>query len=269
MTALPALAPGVRLVVVSPHLDDAVLSIGATLAHLAHHQVRVEVLTVFGGDPEQHRAPGASNRRAGFPTTGEAARVRRAEDDVACGRLGVQARRLPFDDDEAAPRDAALLRPALADALRGADVVLLPGSPLVHPDHVLVSRVAATQVSAGTAVGLYVEQPYATWQALSRRGIARPTPVVPVDAQRRPLAPTAMMWSRSGACWSCRRRKLAAAGAYRSQLAVLRRWPRLRISAHELLERGERIAWPAAVPDYPKRTNVAAIRRRGSTRTGR
>ncbi len=244
MTAPEVPAPGARLVVVSPHLDDAVLSTGAWLAHLAHSGVHVEVLTAFGGDPDQDRAAGAANRRAGFTTTGEAARVRRAEDDEACARLGVHARRLPYDDDEATPRDPAVLGPALGAALRGADVALLPGFPLVHPDHVFVARAAAAHVPAGTAVGLYVEQPYATWQALSRRGSARAAPVVPSDADGRPLAPDATTWCRADACWSCRRRKLAAAGAYGSQLAVLRRWPRLRISAHELSTGGERIAWP-------------------------
>jgi LmbE family N-acetylglucosaminyl deacetylase len=235
---------GQRLVVVSPHLDDAVLSIGASLAHLARRGVEVEVLTVFGGDPASALEAGASNRRAGFTTTGEAARVRRHEDDRACARLGVRARRLGFDDDEAVPRDRAAIRAALEQQVRGADVVLLPGGPLVHPDHVLVAELTASSLGGGGTAGLYREQPYATWQALGRRG-GRPWRTTP------PTAPPSFaarwgqaVWQRSGRCPRCQARKVAAAGAYRSQLAVLRRWPRLRIAAHEALTCGERISWP-------------------------
>ena len=40
-----------RVVVVSPHLDDAVLSLGATMAHAIESGAKVEVLTVFGCEP--------------------------------------------------------------------------------------------------------------------------------------------------------------------------------------------------------------------------
>ena len=48
---MPAADPRLlgRLVVVSPHLDDAVLSLGATLAHAVESGATVEVLTVFAG----------------------------------------------------------------------------------------------------------------------------------------------------------------------------------------------------------------------------
>ncbi len=236
---------GERLIAISPHHDDAVLSVGATLAHLADAGVDVHVLTVFSGDPTQDRAPGASNRRAGFMTTGEAARARRREDDEACALLGVHTIRLPFDDDEASARDPDAIGAALQTQLVAADIVLLPGSPLVHPDHLLVARVAAARHAAAHSLGLYLEQPYATWQALSRSSVsslsrgrrsAPPAPLVdagPVD------------WQRSVSCLRCRLRKLAAMGAYRSQLKVLRRWPRGRIAAHEMLAGGERVAWPS------------------------
>lgn len=231
-----------RLLVLSPHLDDAVLSVGATMAHLARRGVRVEVVTVFGGDPRQDRDPGQSNRRAGFSSTGEAARVRRREDDAACAVLGVHPTRLSFDDDEASARDADAVGEAVAPLLSAADLVLLPGGPLLHPDHLLAATAAAARVPAAVPVGLYLEQPYATWQALSR-GSRRPSgttsPVLPACR-------TAPDWGPSGRCPRCVRRKLAAMGAYRSQLRVLRRWPRARVLGYELLAGGERVAWPAA-----------------------
>lgn len=214
------------------------------MAHLADRGVHVLVLTVFGGDPHRDREAGVSNRRAGFTTTGEAARVRRSEDDVACERLGVRPVRLPFDDDEASPRDRAAVADALGPALRHADVVLVPGSPLDHPDHLLVAGLAAACCPPSTPVGLYLEQPYASWRAVSRRG-GRPWRTAVPDAPAvLPQQGREPGWQRSGASLRCHRRKLAAAGAYRSQLRVLRRWPRLRIAAHEALARGERLAWP-------------------------
>ena len=203
----------------------------------------VRVLTVFGGDPARDREPGASNLRAGFGSTGEAARARRREDDAACASLGVQPVRLAFDDDEASVREPAALRAALRPALRDAQVVLVPGSPLQHADHLLVAGVTEACVPAGAVLARYLEQPYATWQALSRpagRGRA------PAPETGRAVAVAG--WSRSSACWRCQRRKLVAVGHYRSQLAVLRRLPRLRVAAHELLSRGERIAWPTSGP---------------------
>lgn len=248
---VPTLKPtqGEHLVVISPHLDDAVLSVGATLAHLAKRGVDVLVLTVFGGDPRQEREPGDSNRRAGFATTGEAARARRIEDDAACACLGVHPLWLPFDDDESSARDAAAIGAALGPTLRSADMVLLPGSPLVHPDHLLVARLVAEHAEAGTPLGLYLEQPYAAWQALGRRSgtpwrttVPAAPIVVPVLGGGEPV------WRRSPACPRCQHRKLTAAGAYRSQLVVLRRWPRLRIAAYESLAGGERVAWPSYAP---------------------
>lgn len=236
---------GEQLLVVSPHLDDAVLSLGATLAHLARRGVDVRVLTVLGGDPDTDRPAGASNRRAGFTTTGEAARTRRAEDDLACARLGVRPLRLPFDDDESAPRDPQALTAALAPSVRAADVVLVPGSPLTHPDHLLVARLAAACRAPAAAPGLYLEQPYAAWHALARTG-GRPWRTAVPDAPAvLPAADDAAGWERSGACPRCQRRKVAAEAAYGSQLRVLRRWPRARIAVHELLARGERVAWPS------------------------
>lgn len=236
--------PGDNLVAISPHLDDVVLSVGATLAHLAHTGVRVRVLTVFSGDPDQERVSGASNRRAGFATTGEASRVRRREDDEACARLGLHAVRLPFDDDEASARDLDAIRVAVEPHVSDADFVLIPGSPLLHPDHLLVSRLVVARLVPARTAALYLEQPYATWQALSRSGgisalRSRTTPPMAPSVDAGPVE-----WGRPPSCRRCRVDKLAAMGAYRSQLKVLRRWPRGRIAAYELMAGGERIAWP-------------------------
>lgn len=132
-----------RVVVVSPHLDDAVLSLGASLRRAVRHGARVEVLTVLAGMPASPRPAGPSTARAGFATTGEATRVRRGEDERACQTLGVSPVWLSFPDD---PHDGLRVTQDVARALgarlAGCDAVLLPGFPLMHRDHVWVSRLA-------------------------------------------------------------------------------------------------------------------------------
>src|SRR3712207_8859213 len=73
-----------RVAVVSPHLDDAVLSLGASMHAAARRGARVEAVTVLAGDPASTTPADDSNRRAGFATAGEAARLRREEDRRAC-----------------------------------------------------------------------------------------------------------------------------------------------------------------------------------------
>ena len=158
-----------RIVVVSPHLDDGILSIGASIATWSRAGAAVEVLTVLGCDPDSGAPSGGWDRRGGFATEGESARARRDEDRRACGAVGATPVWLPFgstdyerhgDDDD--------VRRAVAGAITGANVVLLPGFPLSHPDHEWLMRTVAARVIHGCRVGLYVEQPY------SRRGSDEP-----------------------------------------------------------------------------------------------
>jgi LmbE family N-acetylglucosaminyl deacetylase len=153
------LPPGRKIVVVSPHSDDAVLSLGAAIASWVRRGVVVELLTVLALDPESQAPAGGWDERAGFATESEAAVRRRDEDRRACAILGASASWLPFGsvDYERHGEDDDV-RAAVGAALTGADAVLLPGSPLSHPDHVwLVRALAETPLPV---VGLYAEQPY-------------------------------------------------------------------------------------------------------------
>jgi len=153
---------GRRIVVVSPHLDDGVLSLGAAMAAWARSGARVELLTVFACDPESLVASGGWDERAGFRTEGNAAIARRAEDARACALLGVTPAWLTFgsvDFDRRGDEDD--VRAAVQERVDGADVVLLPGYPLTHPDHEWLLRTLAGAQLGAAAVGLYAEQPYA------------------------------------------------------------------------------------------------------------
>jgi LmbE family N-acetylglucosaminyl deacetylase len=102
-TAAPDLDPvelGRRVIVLSPHLDDAVFSLGATIAREARTGVQVTVLTVFGGDPESSTRAGDWDRDAGFATEGEAVASRRREDHRACSVLSVAPLWQPFPDEQ-------------------------------------------------------------------------------------------------------------------------------------------------------------------------
>jgi LmbE family N-acetylglucosaminyl deacetylase len=156
----PAETPLRRIVVVSPHLDDGVLSLGASIASWSRAGAQVELLTVLACDPDSDAAVGGWDRRGGFATEGESARARREEDRRACAAVGATPVWLPFGSvDYERHGDEDGVRLAVADAVDGADIRILPAFPLTHPDHEWLVRTLAMEPDArGTA--FYAEQPY-------------------------------------------------------------------------------------------------------------
>jgi LmbE family N-acetylglucosaminyl deacetylase len=193
------------VVVLSPHLDDAVLSIGAWIARLVRDGRRVEVWTAFTRQPDLTGVP-----RSWRPFGDYAARL--AEDDEALDILGAGSRRLGLPERiwrEPRPR-------SLAGAFRGptgtegfeclpaltatiAEVLARPGVELYaplgvgqHTDHV---EVALAAIQAGLAcdalhrVGFY-EDFYALGEAFRRRHpVTRtlPDPVFESPSRAAPL----------------------------------------------------------------------------------
>jgi len=195
VTALQSLAThGQRAVVVSPHLDDGVLSLGASIASWSRAGAAVELLTVLGCDPDSTAPAGGWDRRSGFATEGESARARREEDRRACALVGATPVWLPFGSgDYERHADEDDVRKAVADTLDGADLVLVPGFPLTHPDHEWLVRTLVSDFQPDTGLGpgrtrLYSEQPYTrrvgmqphlpAWLAeLVGRAVFEPVPV--------------------------------------------------------------------------------------------
>ena len=154
--------PARRIVVVSPHLDDGVLSLGAAMSAWGREGARVELLTVLACDPDSTAPAGGWDRRAGHATEGESARARRDEDRRACEHLGVTPRWLPFGSvDYERHGTEGEVREAVLEVVGGAAEVLLPGFPLSQPDHVWLARLLDGLDREPTRVGRYVEQPYA------------------------------------------------------------------------------------------------------------
>jgi LmbE family N-acetylglucosaminyl deacetylase len=144
--------------VVSPHLDDAVLSLGQFMA--AEHVERV--VTVFAG-VIQGDALSAYDESCGFTTSREAMETRRAEDMAAMHVLDVPAVEhlsfrdvqyrspRPFDEcDKIAGTIAELVDP---------DVHTFVPLGIGHPDHALVTACTLATVRWGELL-LYEELPY-------------------------------------------------------------------------------------------------------------
>jgi len=131
--------PGVldKLVVVSPHLDDAVL--GTSNLLFAHPGSTV--VTVFAGRPEQYpEPPGPWDALGGFRTGDDVVAARRLEDARAMEVTGSSPLWLDFPEHTYLPPaerpTPAEVAPALADAVlsAGATSVFLPMG-LANPDH--------------------------------------------------------------------------------------------------------------------------------------
>lgn len=171
-------------IVLSPHLDDAALSIGGTIARFTAAGEPTLVLTIAAGSPPPDAIPSpfaASLHRAWGVTAPGAVARRRREDEAAMAILGAEAQRL--DQLDAIYRlparydtEAALLgEPAAEDRLEIelADqlasilaaspraLVLAPLAVGGHVDHRVVHRVAIDLARRGRDVGFYEDLPYA------------------------------------------------------------------------------------------------------------
>ena len=180
----------VRRVVVSPHLDDAVLSAWSALSEGGAH---VAVVTVFAGVPPRDTPLSAWDRHTAAEGAAELVLRRREEDASALGVCEVGHIHLDFLD--VVYRSAAVPRAAIVAALRDvvaeADEVWVPGGVGGHPDHLATARAALDAVGAGT-VRMYADLPYAfrDW-ALALETVGEDASPRWLDAvlQTAPLAP--------------------------------------------------------------------------------
>ncbi|MFC4278559.1 PIG-L deacetylase family protein [Achromobacter aloeverae] len=122
-----------RLLVISPHLDDAVLSCAWAMGHSGE----AVAATLLAGEPEGDPPLTPWDRRCGFASARQAMQARRREDRAAVGQLGAVARQLDFLDAQYGPthteKDLAAAILALLMEI-GPDTVLLPLG-LYHSDH--------------------------------------------------------------------------------------------------------------------------------------
>jgi LmbE family N-acetylglucosaminyl deacetylase len=153
-------SPNGALVVISPHLDDAVLSVGQVLGG----SPGAVVITLLAGVPDGD-AVTDYDRGCGFTSSRQAMRQRRAEDRRALAILGAEACHLDFlprqyeDDagDEAMVRELAARIAALEPSAVAGPVGIM------HPDHERVARLwprAVRQAAGAVPLHAYEELPY-------------------------------------------------------------------------------------------------------------
>lgn len=146
------------ITIISPHLDDAVLSLGD---FLARNEVPVSVVTVLAGIPGFLPLT-KYDFDCGFSSGAEAMGRRRVEDKDALAFLRCEAHHLDFLDmqygiEQNPEQIKAALKPHLDMAFGPVYVPL----GLVHPDHELVARCAMEMLlpQEGREIFVYEDAP--------------------------------------------------------------------------------------------------------------
>jgi LmbE family N-acetylglucosaminyl deacetylase len=234
-----------RIVILSPHLDDAVLSCW----HVLDGPGDVEVVNVFAGVPPAGSATGWWDRAGGSGDSARAVRARLDEDRAALAVAGRRSVNLDFLDAQYRRngQDGDVLAAALRERLPSSTLVYVPAAfagagrgelfsvhrDAPHPDHAAVREAARALAAAGYEIVLYADLPHASVGT----GDAWPGSAPELDGiapEAHCLAPDAFG------------RKLRAVREYRSQLDLLERMFGRRLDDPLLL--GHEVVWrpPAA-----------------------
>ena len=173
----------------SPHLDDAVFSVGGTLARLADRGWRVMIATVFTRSvPEPHGFALACQLDKGLGADVDYMALRRDEDAAACTVIGAETRWLDFAE---APHRGYENAAALFGDVHPRDAI---DRPLRAAFTALIDEFAPERLMAPQAIGGHVDH-VVTAGAL--RSLDRPEPclwwrdfpyVARQAAPRRPFA---------------------------------------------------------------------------------
>lgn len=145
------------MIVLSPHLDDAVLSCGQVLAA----NMDSKVVTVFAGAPEGTVVTDY-DQRSGFTSAQDAVQVRRAEDTWAGGLLRYTSVHWDFLDGQYGQRqDPDEIGNQIRLVLdRHREELILAPLGLAHQDHELLARIVHEVVNPRlTNLVLYEDLP--------------------------------------------------------------------------------------------------------------
>lgn len=216
------------MIVLSAHLDDAVLSATTALTRYT-----ATAVTVFSGPPPADVALTSWDRVTRAESSHERIRERLAEDDRAMAVLGCRNRRLdlPAAQYRFADLDFADLVSSLRREFEGEDDVWVPAAIGGHPDH-LATRDAALaavrELPERPEVTLYADVPYALRYGWPSWVDGRePRPYLSIDAwldwelAERGLDSVALKPQVAELSPAERLLKADAVRAYRSQLPAL------------------------------------------------
>ncbi len=235
-------------VVLSPHLDDAVLSCW----HVLGREGDVHVVNVFTGSPEDGRGDYAWDRLTGSSDSVERMRERIAEDAAALGRAGLTAANLGLLDnqyrtDGLPPADvAARIRAQIPTG----SVVYAPAGLGDHPDHLLVRDAALELKRAGHDVRLYADMPHAAMVGFPGWVTGSPNGHVNGRWEARMAEVSVgppLVQNLNDAAWE---QKQAAVGDYATQLPGLEQMAPLETLRFE-------IEWPLAADARREQTRAA------------
>lgn len=146
-------------VILSPHLDDAVLSCW----HLLCGPGEVAVINVFAGTPPPEAKASWWDRITGSTDSAARMRERRIEDDEALAIAGRTAVHLDFLDQQYEPADQPIsaIVSRLHELIDPKAVVYAPAALGEHDDHEQVRAAALELAAGGQAVRLYADHPHA------------------------------------------------------------------------------------------------------------
>ena len=146
-------------VIMSPHLDDAVLSCW----HLLCGPGDVGVINVFAGSPPPGSAPSWWDRATGATDSAVRMKERRAEDREAFAIAGRTATHLDFLDEQYEPPDQSIAEIAvkLRELIDPEVMVYAPAALGEHGDHERVRSAALELAASGQPVRLYADYPHA------------------------------------------------------------------------------------------------------------
>jgi LmbE family N-acetylglucosaminyl deacetylase len=237
-------------VILSPHLDDAVLSCW----HLLTQPDDVAVINVFAGVPSGLLAPAWWDEFTGASDSAERVRERIEEDRNALAVAGRTAVNLGFLDEQYRPNDQPLgpLTEQIERLLEPGDQIYAPAAFANHTDHALVRSAALALRADGFEVSLYADLPHATVRGWPAWVSGRNGPV------SKDLA--GALWDRVLAATGAvapevhhlddasHARKLAAVEMYGTQLRALEEFVGCPLGDPEVL--GHEVTWPTAPPAH-------------------
>ncbi|MGW3166878.1 PIG-L deacetylase family protein [Streptomyces sp. NPDC001142] len=149
--------PHSDVLIVSPHFDDAALSVAGWIGRQNRD---VTVVTVHGGQPPEHAALSEWEDRCGFTDPQDAFVVRDEEDQRSCDVLGARRISLPHPDDPHGDQpDLPLLRELLEGLVPEVEVLIPVG--IQQPAHQRVRNVVLRALrGSGRRTRAYADLPY-------------------------------------------------------------------------------------------------------------
>ncbi len=150
-----------KILLISPHFDDAVLSAGQFMAD----RPDADVVTVFAGYPlTAERIQTPYDEKCGFDNAQDAVAVRTRENDNALALLEASAINLEFPDSQYATTNANITYindvvgrlQAIVD--KGTYEFIMAPLGLGHPDHILVTE-AVLMLKTDTPLYLWEDLP--------------------------------------------------------------------------------------------------------------